>query len=331
MSTALSLAVVIPYYQRQPGLLLACVRSVLAQQGVPPCEVIVVDDASPHPALDELAELLPANPHVRVVLQANAGPGAARNRGLDSVTPGTEFVAFLDSDDGWHPWYASDALEAFGQGCDMFFANSQRYGSEGTRFDWSQGSGWELVPTAHRPLDAERGLHLYEGDFFDFAIHRSGIISTSTLAYRFARLSTLRFNTRLFNGQDRFFKLQLAQAARCAAFSTRVSAMEGQGVNIFDSSQWGSAKGLNLLINYIRLSKLVLAEIPLTAAQQAFVRGQLAESRRNFAMTSLHLWRAGTPIPPGTLRKAFEADPATALMFLPNLMRAAARKLGRAS
>ena len=123
MSTVPSLAVVIPYYQRQPGLLLACVRSVLAQRGVPPCEVIVVDDASPHPAQAELAELLPVHPNVRIVRQENAGPGAARNRGLDSVRPGTAFVAFLDSDDCWHDDYAADALAAFAQGCDMFFAN----------------------------------------------------------------------------------------------------------------------------------------------------------------------------------------------------------------
>jgi len=156
---------------------------------------------------------------------------------------------------------------------------------------------------------------------------RSGIISTSTLAYRHDRHQRLRFNTHLFNGQDRFFKLQLAKSAAGAAFSMRVSATEGQGINIFDNSQWGSAKGLNLLFNYIRLSKMILAQIELDTAQRAFVADQLAQSRYNLAVTAMHLLRAGTRLPPGLLHKTFAADPVSALMFLPNLARAALRRL----
>jgi succinoglycan biosynthesis protein ExoW len=324
----MQVAVVIPYFQRQPGLLLACVRSVLAQRGVAAKQIIVVDDTSPRPADQELAELLPLHPQVSVVLQANAGPSAARNRGLDKVAPGTEIVAFLDSDDAWYPHFLADALTAFHQpNCDLFFANSSRYGADKPRFEWENLSGPQLLAIEHRAVDEGRGLHLFQGDFFDFAIHRSGIISTSTLAYRFARLPKLRFNTRLFNGQDRYFKLQLAQAARRVAFGTRVSATEGQGVNIFDSSQWGSEKGLTLLLSYIGLSKLILSTLVLTAAQRRFVQGQLAASRRNFALTSVHLWRKQGRLPPQLWRKAWTADPATLGLFLPNLLRAAAIKL----
>lgn len=327
MNASANITVVIPYFQRQPGLLQACVRSVLAQEGVSPCQVIVVDDASPLPARQELADLLPIHPNVRVVEQANAGPGAARNRGLDSVEPGTEIVAFLDSDDCWHPHYAADALRAFDEGCDLFFANSRRYGTERPRFEWAHGTGRRLDPAQHTAIDAERCLYLFDGDFFDFAVHRSGIVSTSTLAYRFARLPQLRFNTQLFNGQDRFFKLQLAKAARRAAFGMRVSATEGQGINIFDSSQWGSEKGLTLLFNYIRLSRLILSEIELSPPQRAFVQQQLARSRADLAGTVAHLLRNGKGLQLGLLRRTFAADPASAWLFVPNLVRAGWRKL----
>lgn len=326
----MSLAVVIPYFQRQPGLLSACVRSVLAQQGAAAAQVIVVDDASPHPALQELADLLPLHPQLQVLVQANAGPGAARNCGLDHVAPGTQTVAFLDSDDAWHPHFLADVAAAFQEPeCDLFFANSSRFGEEQPRFDWESRIDRPLRMLDHPALDQARGLHQFQGDFFDFAIHRSGIISTSTLAYRFARLPHLRFNTRLFNGQDRYFKLQLAREARRAAFGTRVSATEGQGVNIFDSSQWGSEKSLTLLLSYVAMSRLILATLPLTTPQRHFVRAQLAASRSNFALAVAHLWRKNGRLPPRLWRKAWAIDPATLGWFVPSLVRAAAQKWRR--
>lgn len=327
MNQPLLTTVVIPYFQRKPGLLGACVRSVLAQQDVPPCRVVVVDDGSPLPAHQELAPFLAEHPNLTIVRQQNAGPGAARNRGIESVDPATELVAFLDSDDCWHEWFLADAQLAFGQGCDMFFANTQRFGADYTRFEWKHASGRKLDVRAHTAYDPARGIYGFNGDFFDFALHRSAVISTSTLIYRFRKHPSLRFDETLFNGQDRFFKLQLSKAASSVGFSTRVCATEGQGVNIFDSSQWGSEKSLNLAVSYVKLSKLILQRIELDSRQYAHTRKLLGQSRYDLASTVLHLLRSGKKINLDLLRGAFAADPASAGLFLPNLVRAGLRKL----
>lgn len=87
---------VIPVYNRAT-MLREAVDSVLAQTWRP-IETIIVDDGSTDdtPAIE--AELCQRHPGtVRVLRQANAGPGAARQLGLESARG--EFIQFLDSDD----------------------------------------------------------------------------------------------------------------------------------------------------------------------------------------------------------------------------------------
>ena len=70
--------------------------SILAQTWRP-VEVIVVDDGS----TDGTAHIAAGyGAEVSYIHQANAGPAAARNRGLDAARG--EFIAFLDADDLWH-------------------------------------------------------------------------------------------------------------------------------------------------------------------------------------------------------------------------------------
>jgi glycosyltransferase involved in cell wall biosynthesis len=89
-----TVTVVIPTYNRADLLEEALVS--VAQQSVPPTEVIVVDDGS-----TDNTEAVMASPGagVRYIRQANAGPATARNVGLSNAT--SEFIALLDSDDLW--------------------------------------------------------------------------------------------------------------------------------------------------------------------------------------------------------------------------------------
>jgi len=89
-------SVIIPTYNRS-AFIGTAVDNVLEQTYLN-TEVIVVDDGSTD---DTLAVLKKFGDRIRVVSQANAGPSAARNRGLEIALG--EIIAFQDSDDLWMP------------------------------------------------------------------------------------------------------------------------------------------------------------------------------------------------------------------------------------
>lgn len=87
---------VIPVYNRA-AMLREAVDSVLAQTWRP-IEIIIVDDGSTDDTPAVEAELCRRHPDIVIVLrQAHAGPGVARQHGLEAARG--EFIQFLDSDD----------------------------------------------------------------------------------------------------------------------------------------------------------------------------------------------------------------------------------------
>lgn len=85
-------------------------------------EVIVVDDGSTDHTVRKLAQY---GDSIKVVTQTNAGPGAARNKGIKESKG--EIVAFLDSDDIWLPSFVErhvTLLESAGRSVPCSLSNS---------------------------------------------------------------------------------------------------------------------------------------------------------------------------------------------------------------
>jgi len=89
-------SVIVPAFNRA-GIIRDTIANIF-EQTYKNIELIVVDDGS----TDDTAEILKSyGSRLRWAVQKNAGPSAARNRGV-TMAKG-EIIAFQDSDDTWHP------------------------------------------------------------------------------------------------------------------------------------------------------------------------------------------------------------------------------------
>ena len=96
-------SVIIPYFNSQDTIIRA-LNSVNSQTLLPN-EVIIVNDFSDDIETKKILQnLVQSNWNFKLIiihLTKNMGPGNARNIGWNNATG--EYIAFLDSDDSWHP------------------------------------------------------------------------------------------------------------------------------------------------------------------------------------------------------------------------------------
>lgn len=91
----MKISVIVPVYNAEEYLK-NCIMSVV-RQTYGNWELILVDDGSSDGSLSIADLAAEKDERIRVIHQKNAGPGAARNRGIKEASG--DYVVFLDSDD----------------------------------------------------------------------------------------------------------------------------------------------------------------------------------------------------------------------------------------
>jgi glycosyltransferase involved in cell wall biosynthesis len=192
-------SVVIPCFNAAPFIEQA-IRSALEQQGVE-IEVIVVDDGSQD---DSVARATAIGPPIRVVTQANAGPAAARNRGIRESRG--RYVAFLDADDVWLPGKLQAQLAAFGAHPDAIVVY-------GPFLFWREGAGndsRDMVVHPRATADAIGSGWLYPSILLDSLVC---IITAMVRRELFEAIGA--FDEGLRTGEDYDFWIRAARLGRC--------------------------------------------------------------------------------------------------------------------
>ena len=195
----MKLSVIIPAYNRA-SLLPITLRSLLAQGRVAD-EILVVDDGSTD-GTAEAAEMF--GPPVRVIRQANQGPGAARSRGLAAAQG--ELIHFFDSDDLALPNLHQGQIEALEKSCaDLAYS------------PWVKVSlGLEDAPQSNPILQAHG---LPAGNLIRALLTNWSIVPICCLIRRSVIERTGGFPEDLRTGEDQLFFLRLLLAGATVVHS----------------------------------------------------------------------------------------------------------------
>jgi succinoglycan biosynthesis protein ExoW len=312
------ISVVIPFYQKKPGLLVKCLQSIFDQTYSGKINIIIVDDSSPQPAREELAKLDEAlRNRVTLIEQANGGAGSARNKALDNVPADTDYVAFLDSDDSWKNDHIARAVDTLQKGFDAFF-------SDWWSFNFPDSTNFEriktITPSEHQVIDVdaqtyELGMTPIEHILSD----GGGVIQTSTVVYNFQKFKELRFREEFFNGQDFFFWMDLGEQGAQFTFSTLVGCDNGEGINIYQGSGWGTEHSLRRIRNELFVWVSVNRIYPLTAELRAANNKTIRNLQMGFSRDILHRLLKRKPINFDQFKDIVKMTPSSIgyLLFVP--------------
>jgi glycosyltransferase involved in cell wall biosynthesis len=275
----MNISVVIPCFNRERRIA-AAIESALAQTA-PPSEVIVIDDGSTDRSAAVAASM---GPPVRVIRSENRGPGAARNAGIEAARG--DWIAFLDSDDEWHPQKLELQRRAIAHfdGVDLVFCDTRSVAADRvampSRFALggvygSETERWEEFLTFDRSL-------------FATMLERSRVITSAVLVRR--GLKGLWFDESLRVSQDWQLWLVLALHYRFAAVDRILVTMHFDGDNQTARISRILRHDVLVLEGLLQLSSLtdcereavssVLARRRVAAMYHSLVRGETVEARQ---------------------------------------------------
>jgi glycosyltransferase involved in cell wall biosynthesis len=207
-----------------------------------PTEIIVVDDGSTDRSVEIASRFAP---HVQVITQANAGAAAARNRGIQAAKG--DWIAFLDSDDQWHPEKLQLQLECANRfpSAKLVFCDTQTLQGEKVLMDSRISKGG-----VRGCEDQKDGMFSFFERLFPNMLQQSRVITSAVLVQR--ELPELSFPEHIWGSEDWALWLKLASRYAFAMVDQILVTMHQQGDNI--SSKKGKLYRNDLKVLYDLLS-----------------------------------------------------------------------------
>lgn len=245
----------------------ACLRAILAQRGLPPTRVVVVDDGSTDSTAAIVRRLQIENGDIQLVSQANAGRGAARSIGF-SLARG-DLIAMVDADIILPPnWFETCIAELDG-------------------------------------VDAVGGVAVPDGDvtyiWRRFGLNAKPTLPTMPVAgsnalYRRELLSNLGFDRRLREGEDTDLNLRMLAAGRRARLVPDLFVQHVENKSFAASVTWLFECGSGATRHLLRYRRVRLPDLAwgglLLVAGAAVRSGRHARQRR--LMVPCYIVAAGT-------------------------------------
>jgi glycosyltransferase involved in cell wall biosynthesis len=233
--------VVIPLWNKRHTIA-AAVASVLGQtwEGF---ELIIVDDGSTDGSMDMLDQF--GDPRIRRLTQANAGPGPARNAGIEAARH--DWIAFLDADDLWLPDHLAE-LDRIRRSC-------PDAGLIGTAFR-------RIGPNAVPPPRAPGRPMIETVDYFERMAEGEWLLCASSAAIPRSSYAALGGFGDDLRSQDSEYWARIA-LERPVAVSRRVTAVYRLGTGgISDGKSAGLGRAIRRLADVGALMALLVDRYP---------------------------------------------------------------------
>ncbi len=224
--------VVIPFYQKEAGILRRALKSIF-DQSYQDFDIVIVDDESPLPAEIELQGIEDTwKSRIRVIRQPNGGPGAARNTGLDNIPAATRFAALLDSDDLWLPDHLKNAYESMTRfDAECYWASMQA----SDEFYYHFGMA-ELEQAEGGIRLSEKPLLIEMPDLASVMLKNWSFLHLSCMVIARPVFETVRFDPSLrLAAEDVLFFVDCILKSKRTLLCDEEGAARGMGLNIFHS------------------------------------------------------------------------------------------------
>lgn len=236
-----TVSVIIPSYNNA-NYIVAALDSVYNQAVDFDLQIIVVDDGSTDNTSEVLLEYTSTgNRQLNYIVQKNAGPAAARNKGIESATG--KYIAFLDADDEWLPGHLQKTVSFLEQG----------------DFDWVATGYYKRLPDGSQQYrtfiddsymyERKSGrVQLLSRGLFFFS---SAPIWTGTLLFSSSCLKSLGgFDPSFRIGEDWDLYLRAEEAGFACGFLDEATAIYNHNPNSITKS-----KQYNGLVEHLRLAQ----------------------------------------------------------------------------
>lgn len=272
------IAVIIPYYQRDSGILTRSLLSIQDQTRFSSIvKIIIVDDGSPAPAADELRSFDQSFlEKVQLIKKENGGVSKARNTALDATPPEATIIAFLDSDDCWEPNHIDVMEQAFSFGADFYFTNFYQLNSDIGAFERNK----KLNLSDHNQLNEY--LFDYQGNMQD-QIATGNLIGTPTVAYLHKKFERKRFKEGFScAGEDYLFWMEIAGEKPKIVFCNKCMVTCNEGVNIYSSAKWGTMHLQKLIRDEITYRRYLISHYELSSSAREEVEGRITQGSKQF-------------------------------------------------
>lgn len=226
-------SIVIPLYNRA-DVISRTIASVL-EQSFQDFEIVIIDDGSKDSPENVIATI--NDPRIRLIRQANAGGGAARNRGIDEAKG--SFVAFLDSDDVFLEHHLA-TMKALLDGTENTAAYSP--------IIVDRGNGRTFIKPP-RPLGEDEAMA-------DYLMSDRGFVQTSGLVVPTEIARRVRYRLGLPFGQDTDFAIRLQLAGCRFRMSSQPSVIWN---DVFDPARVSSARKGHRVVDWLEEMKPVIS------------------------------------------------------------------------